>query len=69
MLASSRVHYRRRVAPLKPKGKAAHRAIAVYLTHHDSMVLATCCHQPGTLSFFSALMLLIGLQEGYTVEV
>jgi len=51
-------------ASLKPEGKAAHTTITVFLTYLDSMV-AACCPWSITLSSFSALMLLVGQQEGH----
>ena len=49
---------------LKPKGKAAHTTIIVFLTYIGCMI-AMCCPQLGTRSSFIALMLLIGWQEGH----
>jgi len=43
-------------------GKVTGKFIA--LTYHRS-VIAACCFQSGTLSFFSDLILLVGRQEGY----
>jgi len=43
--------------------KAAHSTVTVFLTHHGSMVSASC-PQSGTLSSFSALTLVVGWQEG-----
>jgi len=44
---------------LKPERKTAHATIAVFLTHHGSLV-AVCCLYSVTLSSFSTLMLLVG---------
>jgi len=65
MLSPSQKHcyYHRREASLKPEGKAAHATIAVSVIYGGSMV-AACCLKSGTLSSFSALMLLFVHQEG-----
>jgi len=44
-------------ASLKPEGNAVHTTITVFLTYLGSMVALSC---------FSALMLLVGQQEGHS---
>ena len=56
---SEHCYCHRREAPLKSEGKAAHTTITVFLTYLGSM------SKSGTLSSFSALMLLVGWQEGH----
>jgi len=54
---------------LLPVGRHGFRPVksiasTAFLADHDSMV-AACCSQLGSLSYFSALMMLIEQQEGH----
>jgi len=62
---SGTLYCHRMEAPLKSEGRRASQPAqpSVFLTYLGNMV-AACCPRSGTLSSFSALMLLVGQQKG-----